>query len=126
MPPSSNATYAGLGLLAIIMVGTGYYFSQGSTVTPTADRSPATAVAADANNLEQANPTASAPQAFTLSDGQKQALSSLGIAPESIPGEITASQVSCFESTLGVERVAEIRSGAIPSTFEFLKAKGCL
>lgn len=130
MNSSPSATYIGLGLIALIVIGAGYYFSRNTATVPVANTTSATVVTAKTIDIEKPSsipaPDPSAPQPLILTDKQKQALAKFGIAPESIPSKITASQTSCFESALGAVRVAEIRSGAIPSTMEFLKAKSCL
>jgi hypothetical protein len=63
---------------------------------------------------------------FTLSAAQKQALVGLGIDPNSVPETVTAEQALCFEGKLGAPRVAEIRAGSVPSTFELIKVKSCV
>ena len=63
---------------------------------------------------------------FTLSGPQKQALIELGIDPNSVPETVSAEQVLCFEGKLGAPRVAEIRAGSVPSTFELIKVKSCV
>lgn len=63
---------------------------------------------------------------FTLSQAQKDALLNLGIPPEAVPTVISAEQEQCFIQVLGEERVKEIKAGAIPGTFEFIKAQSCI
>lgn len=70
--------------------------------------------------------TATTDTTFTLSAAQKQALVGLGIDPNSVPETVSAEQVLCFEGKLGAPRVAEIRTGAVPSTFELIKVKSCV
>lgn len=70
--------------------------------------------------------TQTAGTAFTLSDAQKQALSSFGIDPASVPSSISAEQEACFVAALGSARVSEIKAGATPSAMDFFKVKGCI
>jgi hypothetical protein len=63
---------------------------------------------------------------FELSSAQVQALISLGIDPASVPSSISAEQETCFKGVLGEARVAEIKSGAVPSAFEFMRAESCI
>lgn len=63
---------------------------------------------------------------FTLNDAQKQALSSFGIDPASVPSSISAAQEGCFVAELGSERVAEIKASGTPSAIDFFKVKSCL
>lgn len=63
---------------------------------------------------------------FQLSNAQVQALISLGIDPSAVPSSISAEQEACFVGVLGEARVGEIKAGAVPNAFEFLKAKSCL
>lgn len=63
---------------------------------------------------------------FELSGGQVDALTSLGIDPADVPASISAEQEACFAGVLGEARVGEIKAGAVPSTFEFFKAKSCI
>lgn len=62
---------------------------------------------------------------FTLTEAQKKALMSYGISTTSIPTVISVTQEACFVKALDEARVKEIRGGAIPSTAELLKVKGC-
>lgn len=63
---------------------------------------------------------------FILSEAQKQALVSFGIDPASVPTTISSEQEVCFTGVLGGSRVAEIKTGAVPSALEFFKAKSCI
>ena len=63
---------------------------------------------------------------FQLSDAQRQSLISAGVDPSQVPANVTSTQEACFADVLGDVRVAEIKSGAVPSSIEFLKAKSCL
>jgi amino acid transporter len=63
---------------------------------------------------------------FKLSSAQIEALIALGIDPEAVPESISAEQEACFVSALGEARVGEIKTGAVPSALEFLKAKSCI
>jgi hypothetical protein len=74
------------------------------------------------------NNTSSTQSNSSLSPAQMQALRAFGIDPASVPSpeSITPEQEACFESRLGKERVAEIKSGATPTAAEFFKAKDCI
>lgn len=61
-----------------------------------------------------------------LNEAQEKALESVGVDPVNVPTQFTPEQISCFESILGVERVAEIKSGATPTAMEYFKAKDCI
>ncbi len=61
-----------------------------------------------------------------LTPEQENALRFIGIDPMALPEEITPEQQACFERTLGVDRVAEIKAGDAPSAIEIFKAKECL
>lgn len=63
---------------------------------------------------------------FELSPAQVEALISLGIDPATVPTSINSEQEACFVMALGEARVAEIKQGAVPGAFEFLKAKACI
>ncbi len=70
--------------------------------------------------------TTSTSGGFMLSSAQKQALTSFGIDPASIPSSISAEQETCFAGVLGASRVAEIKAGAVPNALEFFRAKTCI
>lgn len=61
-----------------------------------------------------------------LNEAQKAALKKMGVNPDSLPATITAQQQACFVTALGQARVDEIMAGAVPTTFEFLRAAACL
>jgi hypothetical protein len=63
---------------------------------------------------------------FILSDAQVSALVSLGIDPGVVPSSISSEQEECFVGVLGETRTQEIKAGAVPSAFEFLKAEICI
>ncbi len=63
---------------------------------------------------------------FTLSEEQKQALTSFGVDPSTIPSTISPEVEACFVANLGAPRVAEIKAGAVPGALEFFKAKSCI
>lgn len=65
--------------------------------------------------------TASGPTA-----AQREALKSVGINPTSFANGVTPEQMVCFVNTLGAARVAEIKSGAVPTATEFMSVRGCL
>ncbi len=61
-----------------------------------------------------------------LTEQQKEAVSAVGVDPESIPDTISTEQEACFVGILGSERVLEIKGGAVPSVIEFARVKECL
>ncbi len=63
---------------------------------------------------------------FSLSEAQIQALVSFGIDPSVIPSTVSPEMEACFVSALGDARVGEVKAGAVPSAFEFFKAKSCI
>ena len=68
----------------------------------------------------------SASDGFELSAAQVEALVSLGIDPSAVPTTISAEQETCFVNQLGIDRVQEIKAGAVPSAWEFMQAESCL
>lgn len=109
----------------LLLVAIGFYLSltlAGSPVrytneptTPIPSESPVDTTADETDRTD-----------FTLTDAQKQALSSFGIDPAVVPSSVSAAQEVCFEAALGVEKVAEIKAGAVPSAIDFFKAKDCI
>jgi|SRR3989344_7551852 len=63
---------------------------------------------------------------FSLSDAQKSALQAFGIDVSTIPSYITPEQEACFVASLGADRVAQIKGGAVPNAIDFFKAKSCI
>jgi hypothetical protein len=61
-----------------------------------------------------------------LSAEQEKHLETLGVNPANLPATITAEQEICFEEKLGQSRVAEIKSGDLPTPTEFFKARECI
>jgi Na+-transporting methylmalonyl-CoA/oxaloacetate decarboxylase gamma subunit len=59
----------------------------------------------------------------SLTDGQKQMLSAMGIDAENIT--ITAEMVACAEAKLGSARIEEIKNGASPSFTEGATLVAC-
>jgi hypothetical protein len=62
----------------------------------------------------------------SVNDAQADALKTVGINPETVVQSITPTQLDCFTSILGAGRVAEIKSGAVPTAAEFLRVSSCL
>ncbi len=60
-----------------------------------------------------------------VTDAQAKALQSVGVDPASVPASFTPEQIACFESVLGIERVAQIKGGAVPTFAEFTKSSAC-
>jgi len=105
----------GVIFLIGILIGIGFYIA--SSISPKT-------VSENSGNSDAADTQVSG--GFSLSDSQIQALASFGIDPSAIPSSITPEQESCFVATLGADRVAEIKSGALPSAIDFFKAKSCI
>lgn len=126
MNKTLNIVLATLGVLFIVLllVGVGFYLSTtlGSSTTGYSN-APANAVSSDTTDTSTGETGGTE---FTLTDAQKQALSSFGIDPASVPSSISAEQEACFVAELGSERVGEIKAGGTPSAMDFFKAKGCI
>lgn len=126
----------GVIFLILVLIGTYFFVTDPYGLKPLLfggsapmQQSGATALDADTSENTDAD-TAGEQEAstggFELSDAQVAALVSLGIDPASVPSSISAEQEACFVGVLGAARVAEIKAGAVPSTFELLKAKSCI
>lgn len=117
-------------VLALLLLAIGYFFLSASTTN--SDIQPRTDQAASVEaRTESASETGTpndraAASGFTLSAAQVEALVSLGVDPESVPDSISAEQETCFVATLGEERVAEIKGGAVPGGLEFMRAQSCI
>lgn len=61
-----------------------------------------------------------------LNQSQENNLEAIGIAPESLPSEITPAMQVCFVEKLGAERAQEIADGDSPTAMDYIKAKSCL
>jgi hypothetical protein len=61
-----------------------------------------------------------------LTDSQEKTLELVGIDPAKLPTKLTPELEACAVEKLGVERVADIIKGALPSMMDLLKAKSCL
>lgn len=61
-----------------------------------------------------------------LTPNQAAALQKLGIDPSKLPTEISPTKEACFVASLGQARVNEIKTGAVPTPIDLLKAKSCL
>lgn len=124
-----------LGIIfVILLLGAGYMYANNtfgmrasgvpySALQKSTDTSANTASGGGTKSTTQ---TTSGSTGFTLNASQKAALQAFGIDPNSLPSTISADQVACFESKLGVSRVAEIKAGATPSMSEFFKARACI
>lgn len=124
--------FVGLGVIFLILIFIGVYFviADPYNLKPMIFGSDPIKVEPQnkATNTKTTNPSTSPTAAggFQLSDAQKQALTSFGIDPATVPSSISAEQEACFTTALGEARVGEIKAGAVPSAFEFLKAKSCI
>jgi len=65
-------------------------------------------------------------EGFTLSAEQVAALEAAGLDPASIPTTVNAELEACFVTQLGADRVAAVKSGAVPGALELLRAQSCL
>ncbi|MEK7097401.1 MAG: hypothetical protein AAB906_00970, partial [Patescibacteria group bacterium] len=63
--------------------------------------------------------------AVPLNSAQEEALRALGIDPAAISA-ITPEVEKCFYAKLGSARADEIKAGAAPTPFDYLKAGSCL
>jgi len=61
-----------------------------------------------------------------LSPAQEKALEDVGIDPAAVPSVIPPGTEQCFVDKLGKEKVDAIKSGAVPTAFEILKARPCI
>lgn len=128
-----NNFFVTLGVLfVLILIALAYFFiTDPYNLKPMLFGSPAaTQTQKTAPPVETQSNASSTPieadSTFILSDAQKQALINLGIDPATVPTTINPVQVLCFEEKLGAPRVAEIRTGSVPTTFELLKVKSCV
>jgi hypothetical protein len=122
--------FVALGIIFLVLILAGVYFfitdpfnlkpmifgTESNKVMPTDD----------GTNTGGADTSTGGVTGFQLSEEQKQALADLGIDPDAVPTTISAEQEACFVSALGASRVSEIKAGAVPNPFEFMKAKSCV
>jgi hypothetical protein len=59
----------------------------------------------------------------TLNKEQEKLLKSLGVDPDAV--EITNAMIVCAEKSVGVERVSEIKQGALPTMTESMLLLAC-
>ena len=113
-----NIFFVTLGVIFfIIIIATPYFFIFG----------PFKGGSFDSNSVFQTGETSNEQTDHPyLNESQENALRTFGINPASLPSEITPEQEACFESKLGEERVAEIKSGDSPTMDDYFKAKDCL
>jgi hypothetical protein len=103
----------GIIFLMVILIGFGFFLANGTGSR--AFSFPSISAAKDGE--ADANPM--------LTTEQEAALRAFGMDPASLPTSITPEMEACFTSTLGADRVAQIKAGDAPSASEFFKAKGC-
>jgi len=118
-----------LGILIVIVFGTGFmigrFSSVGNNIT-NVTQTPDTASVSQTNEqgaVDDINDDNVSIDASDLTDGQKNLLSALGIDANSIT--ITSAMMVCAETSLGSARVTEITNGATPSFTEGLKLAAC-
>ncbi len=96
-----------------------------SVTTPVATTT-ATTTVTTTTTATTTTATTTASSTFTLSPAQKQALINAGVSTSSVPNTVSAAQEACFVTKLGAARVATIKTGAVPTVADLLKAKGCI
>lgn len=126
-----------LGVIFLILILIGIYFFVtdpyglkplifGDGFVPTQTKGTAGSGMQDTVGTDASTGTKQPSTGFTLSDAQKQALTSLGIDPAAVPSSISPEQEGCFVKALGAARVSEIKAGAVPNALELIKAKPCI
>jgi cytoskeletal protein RodZ len=116
-----------LGIVLLLFAGVYYLFMNDTTDTPSQvsssvqQNSQTSEPAGEVTGLVVSEENSS----ITLSADQQAALVALGIDPAAVPSSVTPAQQACLVDTLGEEKFLEIKSGAVPSGFDFLKAKAC-
>lgn len=110
--------------VVLLLIGAGYFLSV--TQSDNTARYTASSAAVTANEMSSTSGETASEETFTLTASQKQALSSFGIDPATVPSSISAAEEACFVAELGVDRVADIKAGGIPSAIDFFKAKNCI
>ena len=123
-----------VAIIIVFLIGAGLYFSYTGTTTtvpvvvpPPTTTQPAAPITTTTTTTTTATTTTIAPTStpFVLNAAQKQAFLNFGISSSSIPANFSPTQETCFVTALGAPRVAQIKSGAVPTLTEFAKAKGC-
>lgn len=104
-----------IGALTIALVSYLYLTNQfgprellSASATPTATNEPN-------NNTSQ----------FNLSPAQKFFLEKAGIDTSKLPQTISPALEACLTKAVGVERAVQIKTGAVPTTTDLLKAQSC-
>jgi DNA-binding IclR family transcriptional regulator len=93
--------------------------------TPVAIDTDIETVAENGTSSSEGEPVAGIPVSdLPLTDGQAEALGTLGIDAETFV--ITPEMIICAESRLSAERVDEIVAGATPTLFETARLSTCL
>ncbi len=119
-----------LGVLFLVfLIFLSYFFiADPFGLKPLLFGSPASMQSSGVSNTDEntTNDTSDTSGGFELSSAQIEALVALGIDPSAVPSSISAEQEACFVGVLGEARVGEIKAGAVPSAFEFMKAKSCI
>ena len=117
----------GIVLFATDAQGTRTFIFGGTAATQSSGAQPVSAQSQGATGAATSAETDTAtPGGFELSNGQIEALVSLGIDPDAVPSSISAEQEACFIGELGEARVEEIKAGAVPSALEFMRAESCI
>jgi len=141
MKNSTLNTMLALGVILLVLLVISMYWYQNDSITineltddPDASQiesqnnslSGTVSASSEMNAMTSTSTLSGSGVGFALSAQQVEALVSLGIDPESVPSSITTEQEQCFVAELGESRVLEIKGGAVPNAFEFLKVKSCI
>ena len=114
-----NSNYILLAILMVLILVAGFLLGRFSTFGESYVNN--SARVNDAVNDSASNGTTVPTD--SLSEGQKQMLSSFGIDPNSVT--ITPEMISCAEGKLGAARIEEIKNGATPSFTEGASLIAC-
>lgn len=126
---SGSLMALGVLFIIVLLIGLGFYVSMSmkSEAVPFSTSVPKQTQTQNSDTNDTAStPSPAVNTPFVLSAAQRQALSTFGIDPNTVPSSITPAQEACFTAKLGSERVSEIKSGATPSAMDFFKVKACL
>lgn len=77
------------------------------------------------SETEQTTEEQASPEASGMTEAQAEALNSVGLDAD-VAQSFTPEQIACFETVLGVPRVAEIKAGAVPTMAEFYSVRECM
>jgi hypothetical protein len=90
------------------------------------ERTPVSTSASDTNGATITDEVeGSVAEPSGVNAAQAEAMSSVGLDASAVQS-FTPEQIACFEALLGAPRVAEIKSGAVPTIGEFYTVRGCM